>query len=200
MKLFYIFFLISSHFCFAQNKLILTQGSDSLLLKYQKERTAFFGVSQIENINADFVFRFWNTNHLVQITSVKGLITGQVIYAVKSTDKSGRFFRKRFDLSIKDVEFVSELFNSKLNHLKVLNFESGFDGRSYIYETKKWNIYSINSYSTCCNDESEAKIYLEINKEIESEINFKDYYKIFEKEIPFRSYTYYGVPYTVLKL
>lgn len=224
MKIFFLFFLSLTIFGFSQTKVDLIKRRDSLTLKFQKEQTdsiqrklnldkiieefstkdqkercAFFGVSQIQNIDADIIYRFWNTNNMLEIKSEKGKVTGKIIYAVKNVQHHEQFFRKTFILSSEDAEFVYKVFSAKYGSLKELNWESGFDGSSYIYERKNWNIFKLNSYHTCCNDLNEAKFYLEMNRKITSSINYEKYFQIFEKEIPFRSFTYYGVAYTILK-
>lgn len=169
-------------------------------MKHQKERAVFFGVSQIQNINEEIVYRFWNTNDLLEITLKRGKLTAKLIYAVKNVGgRSDReYFRKTFELSDAAAESLNKIFEEKYADLKVLNWEKGSDGISYDFERKIWNSYCENSYSTCCNDENEAKYYLEIKKDIESIIDYKSFYESFAHEIPFRSYTYYGVAYNVI--
>ena len=189
-----------SNLVFSQEKVLLCNEDDSFSLKHKKEKAAFFGVSQIHNIEAEYVYRFWNTNNLLEIVTENGKLSGRLIFAIKSVDgkNEGKFYRKIFELSQEDAELINKIFKEKYDNLKVLGWESGFDGVSYIYERKIWNSYCENSYSTCCNDENEAKYYLEIKKDLDSLIDYKRYYETFAQEIPFRSYTYYGVAYTVI--
>lgn len=136
----------------------------------------------------------------MEIKSKNEKVTAKIIYAVQNVEKDFQFFRKTFSLSNKDAKSVYNLFRNKYGSLKELNWEKGSDGVSYIYEGKSWNNYSLNSYHSCCNDLKEAENYLEINKQLKSLINYENYFSIFNIEIPFRSCTYYGVAYTILKL
>ncbi len=200
MKIFFVIFSLLSIFVCSQEKVISCNELDSFYLKHQKERAAFFAVSQIQNMNEEIVYRFWNTNNLLELVIKKGKLTGKLIYAAKNVGgkNEGEFYRKIFELSQEDTENINKIFKEKYDNLKVLGWDKGFDGVSYYYERKIWNFYCENSYSTCCNDENEAKYYLEIKKDIESIIDYKSYYEIFAQEIPFRSYTYYGVAYSVI--
>lgn len=173
--------------------------SDSFELKTHKERTAFFGVSQIKNIKAEEAFRFWDTNKMIEVFRTSENFSGHVIFAVQSTENEKLFFRKIFVLSEEDSEKIYNLFTEKYNHLQKLNYKSGFDGEAYIYEKKYWNRYQLNSYYTCCNDPSEAKHYLEINNHLKDFLKEKKYFEIFDQMNPFRAYRYYGTAFSVVK-
>ena len=185
---------------FSQEKVGLCNETDFFSIKHNKDKADFFGVSQIQNMEAEYVYRFWNTNNLLEIITEHGELKGRLIFAIKSVGgkNDGEFFRKIFELSQKNVDLINRIFNEKFDDLKVLSWGKGSDEISYTYERKLWNSYCEKSYSTCCNDENEAKYYLEIKKEIESVINYKMYSETFAQEIPYRSYTYHGVAYTVI--
>lgn len=185
---------------FSQEKMMSCNEIDSFYLKHQKERAAFFGVSQIQNMNEEIVYRFWNTSNLLEITSKRGKLEGKVIYAVQNVSgkNEDEFFRRTFKLSDEAAESLNKIFEEKYENLKVLNWEKGSDGINYNFERKIWNSYCENSYSTCCNDENEAKCYLEIKEALDLIIDYKSYYESFVQKIPFRSYTYYGVSYNII--
>jgi predicted RNA-binding Zn-ribbon protein involved in translation (DUF1610 family) len=68
MKNFILIFTFFAIGVFGQNNhLILTQDSDSTSIKYVREMCRFFNVSEIQNIKAEFVFRFWNTSNVLEI-------------------------------------------------------------------------------------------------------------------------------------
>lgn len=158
--------------------------------KFEKDRCDFLDVSQIQNLNEELIFRFWNQNYLLEVIRSKEQVKGRVIFAVRDKDH-GHFFRKIFILSTEDSKYLYNVFNEKYDELKVLDHKKGSDGESYSYQKKYWNKYSGMSYSTCCNDVNDAQNYITLNSELESIVKSRSYLEIFEKEIPFRRYSYY---------
>ena len=189
-----------SSLVFSQQKILPCNEVDSFSIKHNKDKAAFFGVSEIHNMEAEYVYRFWNTNNLLEIVTENGKLKGRLIFAIKSVDGKnvGESYRKIFELSQDDAENINKIFKDKFDNLKVLSWGKGSDGVTYFYESKYWNYYCEKSYSTCCNDENEAKYYLDIKKDLDDIIDYKKYFETFANEIPFRSYTYYGVAYTVI--
>ena len=205
MKNFILIFTFFAIGVFGQsNHLILTEDSDSTSIKYVREMCRFFNVSEIQNIKAEFVFRFWNTSNVLEIKKNGDRIEGRLIYSAKNQDNKNDFFRKEFILPQNISQLIYENVN-KDTFLKVpkdnldLNL-IGLDGRVYYYESKNWNQYSIKNYLTAMSYKDEGKSYIDFNNFLNSKINYENYYKQFESEIPYINYTYYGVPYTVTKV
>lgn len=201
LTLIFTFFFIN---IFSQNNhLLLTEDSDSTSIKYVKEMCKFFNISEIQNVNAEFVFRFWNTSNVLEIKKNGDEIEGRLIYAAKNQDKINDFFRKEFIIPQNLSQIIYENV-SKDNFLKIpndnLNLNSmGLDGKIYCYETKKWNQYSIKNYLTAMSYKDDGQSYLDFNDFLNSKIDYENYFKQFDAEVPFINYTYYGVAYVVTK-
>lgn len=200
LALIFTFFFIN---IFSQNNhLLLTEDSDSTSIKYVKEMCKFFNISEIQNVNSEFVFRFWNTSNVLEIKKNGDKIEGRLIYAAKNQDKKNDFFRKEFIIPGNLSQLVYENV-SKDNFLKIPNDNldlnsMGFDGNAYYYETKKWDQYSIKNYLTAMSYKDEGKSYTDFNDFLNSKIDYENYFKQFYAENPFIAYTYYGVPYSVI--
>jgi hypothetical protein len=171
----------------------LAEDSDSTSIKYVREMCRFFNVSEIQNIKAEFVFRFWNTSNVLEIKKIGDIIEGRLIYSAKNQDNKNDFFRKEFILPQNISQLIYENVN-KGTFLKVpkdnldLNL-IGLDGRVYYYESKNWNQYSIKNYLTAMSYKDEGKSYIDFNNFLNSKINYENYYKQFENEIPYRQNT-----------
>ena len=143
------------------------------------------------------------TSNVLEIKKIGDRIEARLIYSAKNQDNKNDFFRKEFILPQNISQLIYENVN-KDTFLKVpkdnldLNL-IGLDGRVYYYESKNWNQYSIKNYLTAMSYKDEGKSYIDFNNFLNSKINYENYYKQFENEIPYINYTYYGVPYTVTK-
>ena len=195
-KTYYLFLFISLHISCQQSKLIMTKDSDLTFLKYQKDRCEFFKVSEVQNINCKFIFRFWTDSYVLEIRNVEDQIVGKLTFSVENTNLKSDYFRKEFSLNKKIAEEIYvKIIDENFNLPSSLKWENGFDGNQFIYEIKNFNSYDYKSYSTCCNDINEAKKYLELNNFIISLIDFEEINNTFSSEIPFICYKNYNGAY-----
>lgn len=199
-KICLLFLFVSINIFCQQSKLIITKDSDSTFINYQKDRCEFFKVSEIQNINSKFIFRFWTDSYVLEIKKNEGQIFGSLIFSVEDTNIKKKYFRKEFALDRKITEEIYLKTTHENFNLPKLKWESGFDGNLFIYEIKNFNFYDYKSYATCCNDISEAKKHLELNNFITSLINIKEISNTFSNEIPFVCYKNYNGAYATCKV
>lgn len=199
-KICYLFLFVSINIFCQKSNLVMTKNSDSTFIKYQKDRCEFFKVSEIQNIDSKFIFRFWTDSYVLEIKKNEDQIFGSLIFSVEDTNIKKNYFRKEFALDRKKTDEIYSKITGKNSNLPNLKWESGFDGNLFIYEIKNFNLYDYKSYATCCNDISEAKKYLELNDFIISLIDIKEISNTFSKEIPFVCYKNYNGAYGICKV
>ena len=186
-----------------ERNLKLSIDSDTVFWKREYEiKIHNFNLTKIENLEQDFIFRFWNVGNLLEIKKTKSNIKGKVtyfVYEVWEDNYKADKFVKHFDLKQDTSEKIYSLITeSKISDYPsdkfISNWKQGFDGVTYIYEIVSNSNYSFKHYWTpnAQKNVKEAKSIMEFNDQINNIINIKEQRTIFEKEIPFISYTYPG--------
>lgn len=199
-----IILLICSNLLFSQSKsekLNLTKDSDTVYWhKYKNELISKHNLEDIIEKNDEQVFRFWTFGTYIEIAINDTLIKGNVTYFVDEVDEfSKKSFKKTYLLKDGDSKKVVTLINSsKINKIPsdklIKTWQQGFDGIEYLFECKTKNEYSFKNYWT-----PKSQVNIEEAKKIQNFIDelrkicqTEKLSKEFEKEIPFRSYSYNG--------
>ena len=176
-KICFLFLFVSINIFCQKSNLVITKDSDSTFIKYQKDRCEFFKVSEIQNINSKFIFRFWTDSYVLEIKKNEDQIFASLIFSAEDTNIKKNYFRKEFAL---DKKIAEEIYHK--------------------ITTENFNFYDYKSYATCCNDISETKKYLEFNDFITSLIDIKEISNTFSNEIPFVCYKNYNGAYGTCKV
>jgi len=202
MKVGIIIFLVTlGSVCFGQDNFELTTTEDSdtkYWSKYLNEQINSFELPQIKK-DSEFVFRSWNSNSMLEIKKVNDQITGRIhffVYEIWEGDNKADTFVKEHTLtqqkSIELYEFLIKSKNRKIPSDKFIDtWSKGFDGRTYVYQLKEKNTYSLKKYWTPEIQEgiTEAEYILLVNDEIAKVVELEKLREEFQDEIPFISYT-----------
>lgn len=211
MKNLLAIFLLTPIFVFSQedsSELIITEDSDTAFYyQFMKEKVSIFDLTRIGNKKEDFVFRSWGPSSLLEITRTKDKIKGNIIYFVIEVGDEQNIFVKGFELpdttsnQLYDFIISSEAINLPSDKF-IENWSAGFDGITFVYETKRKDTLSFKNYWTPSAQHGvpEAEIIKQFNKRLKELGNFTQYAKAFDEENPFPSYMYYGTSYSIIKL
>ena len=199
-----ILFLIISNFLLSQStnkKLDFSKDSDTIYWnKYKHGLIIRHQLEDIQNRNDELIFRFWNFGSCIEVTKNGTLYKGNVTYFVDEVDDySKRQFKKVFNLEIEKAKEIIDLIGArKINETPsdkfILGWEQGFDGVEYLFEYKTKNEYSFKNYWTPKSQDNllEATRIQVFIDELYLICDSENLLKKFEKEIPFRSYSYNG--------
>nr|WP_322624879.1 hypothetical protein [uncultured Flavobacterium sp.] len=199
-------FILQNHF--AQNHIKYTKDSDTTLINYRNKVEDKFDIQHITDLQESYVFRSWNTNSLLEIRKDStNQLTGTITYiADESSKENSSIYTKTFNLSYKEVAELYKVINtSRIDTIAddylIAGWPRGFDGYLYTYETKNDSVYSRKSYRCAGNYQllPEAVAVERFNKKLYDCLT-KDYFKIFEDEMPFLSWHYPGTALHVSKI
>lgn len=192
-----------------ERNLNLTADSDTVFWKnVVYDDIQEFNLPQID-VSAEFVFRHWFYGHLFEVKKTNGIIQASIYFYVSEiweNDYNANRFSKEYVVNGSIAkELYSYIINNKLNDIPSQNFiekwTSGFDGIEYIYENKNDNNYSFKNYWTPSAFENlrEAEDIIEFNREFYIIFKLEHFQKLFDKDIPFLSYTYPGSAVSISK-
>lgn len=199
-----ILFLIISNFLLSQSineKLDFSKDSDTIYWnKYKQGLIIRHQLEDIQNRNDELIFRFWNFGSCIEVTKTGTLYKGSVTYFVDEVDDYSKGqFKKVFNLEVEKAKEIIDLIDvRKINEIPsdkfILAWEHGFDGVEYIFEYKTNKEYSFKNYWTpkLQGDLEEAIRIQGFIDELYLICDSENLLKKFEKEIPFRSYSYNG--------
>ncbi|MEO9964843.1 MAG: hypothetical protein ABJF11_03590 [Reichenbachiella sp.] len=186
----------------------ITDDSDTTFyFQFMEDVMTTFELTSIMDKQDDFVFRSWGPSSLLEITRTEDNIEGTVSYFVMESGKKKRVFVRSYQLppltsaKLYDYVITSEAYQLPSSNF-IDNWANGFDGITFIYETKDKNAISFKYYWTPSAQEGilEAEIITQFNEELEELGDFDQYAKAFDEENPFSSYMYYGTSYSIIKL
>lgn len=186
----------------------ITQDSDTTFyFQFMDEVISTFELTSILDKQDDFVFRSWGPSSLLEITRTGNNVAGTISYFVMESGKKNRVFVKSYELTKQtSAKLYNYVIASEAYHLpssnSIDNWVNGFDGITFIYETKDGNEISFKQYWTpsAQEDVPEAQTLIEFNDRIEELGEFGQFAKEFAEENPFDSYMYYGTSYSIIDL
>lgn len=202
-------FFFMAAVCQAQHKIRYTKDSDTTFLKYQNKVEYRFDIQHITDLQDPYVFRSWNTNSMLEIrkdstNQIKGTIT--YIANESTKEKNSSIYTKSFNLSRKEVaEMCKVITASQIDTIPddnlIAGWPRGFDGYAYTYETKNGLVYSHKSYWCAGNHKliPEAVVVERFNNQLYDCLE-KDYFEIFEADMPFLAWHYQGAALHVGKI
>src|SRR6267378_6314087 len=137
-------------------KRVLTSGSDTLFWNSRYVSLANeIGLEKAENVTAEFFFRFWDQQKIIELRRNNGQLSGNVTFLLRQyrKNKKGRVYSKKFEISDADAERIYELVLKygilELPTDKRINgWQQGFDGAVYVTEHVEQNNYSFKTYWT----------------------------------------------------
>lgn len=194
--LFYTSLLFSQEF---NSELKLTADSDTIYWN-KNELIKKYDLGFIENSKSKVFFRFWSFGTTIEISKSENKYYGSLSYFVQEySEESKRIFKKVYQLENKICDDIVKLIDSsKINSIptdkQIKDWQQGFDGITYYFETKSEKEYSFKSYWTPSSQENviEAIKIKNFINELYKLCNSEEISKQFRKEIPFRSYNYEG--------
>lgn len=185
-----------------ETNLKLTNDSDTVFWKnvvYNDLQE--FSLPQLDK-NAEIVFRHWFYGRLFEVKKTNDIFNASIFFYVSEVwgnDFDANKFSKEYVLSESSAEkLYNFIVNNKLINIPSQNFinewNTGFDGIEYVYELKIGNNYSFKNYWTpsAYEDLKEAQHIIEFNSELYRLFEFTHFQKLFDKEIPYLSYSYPG--------
>jgi hypothetical protein len=181
----------------------LSTDSDTALWYNLKDSYAKkYELKSIASDTNQIAFSFWCYGNLIYISKNNSSFYGEVTKYVKElNDKESpnRTFKKSFHLS---KEIIDKIFNlidsSKITAIPsdkyIKNWKQGFDGIEYIIEFKSANNYSFKTFWIPKSQENvtEASTIIKFTDKLYSLCKMKYLSNIFDKNIPFDSWTYEG--------
>jgi len=191
--------LLISYSSFAQLRKELPYTKDSDTAYWMQYRNKIY---ESENENDTF-FRLQTPCVSIEISKTKGTIKGTVEFFAREIEEfsdSTTVLKRKFnfdsDLSLKIVKLFDSLkINSIPSDKFIPKWQQGFDGITYLIEYKDSIQHSFKKYWTPkaqYNLEEAARIQSFVDN-VYSIVNLEKLNAIFEKEIPFRSWTCNGV-------
>jgi hypothetical protein len=137
----------------------LTSDSDTVFwAKYYKTLKADIGLEPTEEIQADFYFRFWDGDKVIELKQVDGKLIGTSTFLVRQYRKKkqreeSRLYFKKYDLTNQTTKMIFELVTKyKIIELptdkQIPGWNQGLDGETYIIEQADKNSYSFKNYWT----------------------------------------------------
>jgi len=135
---------------------ILTHDSDTVFVfDWYNEILSHVGLKAIDKVESAYCFRIWDGLSTIEIKQQDSKLVGAVTYMVQQykDKKEGRIYYRTYLLSDKTTEGIYRLINKyKLTelptHRKISNWESGFDGITYITEFCDSRSYAFKTYWT----------------------------------------------------
>lgn len=179
----------------------LSKDSDTIYwIGYVNRELKKFDINTIKD-NSGYTFRLSSYGSMIEIQKNNQNYSGSLTYFVDEVDDSRddkRTFKKIYNIKNFEVEKLFYLIDStQINQIPsdkfIKNWEHGFDGIIYFFETKDDAEYSFKNYWTpnSQNIVEAVKIQNFIDN-FYTIINIKEYSRIFSKEVPFRSYSFNG--------
>ena len=111
--------------------------------------------------------------------------------------QTGEFFKKCYKLDKKQVDEIKALYEDlKIKEIpsdkKIEKWKSGFDGITYIFETKNNSKYSFKTYwtPTIQDDFDESRRIIEFKNKLDTIVDYTSKIKKFERKIPFYGWSY----------
>lgn len=197
----FIFLISTCSWCQEIREIPLSKDSDTIYWSgYINRELEKFDISPIKN-NSGYTFRLSSYGSIIEIQKVNQSYFGAITYFVNEVDDSRddkRIFKKTYAIQISEVEKLFSLIDTtQITQIPsdkfIENWKHGFDGITYFLESKNESEYSFKSYWTPSSQNiAEATKVQNFIDNFYKIINFKKYSEIFEKEIPFRSYSYNG--------
>jgi hypothetical protein len=192
-----------------KSSLKLTSDSDPNWRSIVNRNIELLGLKKTEDIEENYVFRYWMPNGLLEIKKSSETLTGSVTHFVMKVSKndSKEAFLKEYPLPF---ESSIKLYDLIISH-KALNLPSdifiedwkkGLDGISPIFEIKNDTSHSLKVYwsPNSQGDLTEAQVVLDFLAKEAQIVNPSEYWNMFEKTIPFNAYRYPGASYSVVKI
>lgn len=167
---------------------------------YVNKELKKFDISPIKN-NSGYTFRLSSYGSIIEIQKVNQSYFGAITYFVNEVDDSRedkRTFKKTYNIKNSEVEKLFSLIDStQIKQIPsdkfIKNWEHGFDGITYFFESKNDSEYSFKNYWTPTSQNiAEATKVQNFIDNFHKVININQYSEIFRKEVPFRSYSYNG--------
>jgi hypothetical protein len=168
---------VLTQIAFGQIK-VLTPGSDTLFWKSRYVSLANeIGLEKTENVIAEFFFRFWDQQKVVELRRNNGQFSGNVTFLLRQyrKKKRGEVYSKKFRISDANAERIYDLVLKygilELPTDKRINgWRQGFDGAVYVTEHVEQNNYSFKTYWTPSAQKSlsEAGRFLDFMTELDS--------------------------------
>ncbi|KOS04885.1 hypothetical protein AM493_01630 [Flavobacterium akiainvivens] len=207
MKLVYTLLLFCTAFCHGQDAAAYTFTPDSdtaLSVTYKNQRIAQFGFEPIETSRADYAVRLSWYGTRIEAYRNLGQSWGFVTLIADEIEESRteRKFWMQFSLPPEVADEIISLtdgsgLESVPSQNKIKGWKDGFDGRTYIIETKNEGQYSFKTYwSPELQDVPEAKIINQYTELVRTLCNYKKIAGHFEALIPFFAYTIDGLTIT----
>ena len=138
------------------------------------DRNMFYNVQELKLLNDEYIFRSWAGNSCVEIIRNGNKLSGKIYFAVE--EANNKRFAKSYKLSNKVTESLFSLFNG-YQYKRRENKEIAVVHTFEIKENSNVEIYTTDS------PQFEYKIWDIVPVEY--------YWNKFEKENPFRKYTYW---------
>jgi hypothetical protein len=186
-----------SQFSLGQTK-FLTSGSDTLFWKSRYVSLADeIGLEKAERVTAEFFFRFWDQQKVVELKRNNGQLSGNVTFLLRQylKKKKGRVYSKKFQISDTNVERIYQLV-LKYGILelptdkRIKGWQEGFDGAVYVTEHIEHNNYSFKTYWTPSAQKSlsEAGRFLDFISELDRIDDIRKANQDFMSSQPFNSW------------
>jgi hypothetical protein len=179
----------------------LSKDSDTTYWSgYVNRELKKFDIGPIKN-NSGYTFRLSSYGSIIEIQKVNQSYFGAITYFVNEVDDSRedeRTFKKTYSIKNSEVEKLFSLIDStQIKQIPsdkfIKNWEHGFDGITYFFESKNDSEYSFKNYWTPTSQNiAEATKVQNFIDSFYRVININQYSEIFRKEVPFRSYSYNG--------
>ncbi len=177
-RLIFIILLSLSSRTFGQNDKVLFMCNREIdTLTYTQEnldRNKFYNVPELELLNDEYIFRSWAGNSCIEIIRNGNKLSGKVYFAVEGENS------KRFTKSYKLSNKVTENLFSLVNGYQFKRRENKEIAVVHTFEIK---------------DNANIEIYTTDSPQFEYKIwdivKIDKYWNIFDKENPFKKYTYW---------
>lgn len=179
----------------------LSKDSDTTYWNgYMNRELKKFDISPIKN-NSGYTFRLSSYGSIIEIQKLNQSYFGAITYFVNEVDDSRedkRTFKKTYTIKNSEVEILFSLMDStQIKQIPsdkfIKNWEHGFDGITYFFESKNDSEYSFKKYWTPTPQNiAEATKVQNFIDSFYKVININQYSEIFRKEVPFRKYSYNG--------
>lgn len=191
-------------------KLTLTSGSDTIFWKRNQEKEVLnFQLPQLDT-TAEFVFRYWVSEKLLEIKKSNGSISGSIsFFAVEFWDDEYEtdHFVKTYALpSSKAINIYDYISKNGIQDMPsdryIKGWQQGFDGRVHVYEIKIGNSYSFKKFwnPSTQHNIKEAHWIIAFNKAVNELGEFQHYSNDFRARIPFVVYKVHGSAMIVSKI
>lgn len=175
--------------------------------EYVNEVISTFKLTGITEKTDEWAFRFWRPSGFLEVTKNGPVIAASFTFMVTESRKKERKLVKSIKLSaITATALYVHIHASEACQLpssnSIQNWVNGYDGVTYIYETKNESELSFKWYWSPRAQEGvpEAQELVDFNKAIDEIIDFGQLIDEFNKSNPFQSFKYYGAFSMTLKI